>query len=47
MTRPFGEVLNTTEAKTLDMRHAAYVQAVSRVASATQDTQSLPLDVSR
>ena len=42
MTRAFAEVLKTREEKKLDMRMAAYVQAVSRVAAATRDRGLYP-----
>src|SRR6059036_1314084 len=42
MTRAFGEVLKTREEKKLDMRMAAYVQAVSRVAAATRERGLYP-----
>src|SRR5438067_7855949 len=42
MTRAFGEVLKTKEEKKLDMRMAAYVQAVSRVSAATRERGLYP-----
>ncbi|TME06397.1 MAG: hypothetical protein E6I69_09730, partial [Chloroflexi bacterium] len=42
MTRAFAEVLKTREEKKLDMRMAAYVQAVSRVAAATRERGLYP-----
>jgi glutamate dehydrogenase/leucine dehydrogenase len=42
MTRAFGEVLKTKVDKGLDMRMAAYVQAVSRVAAATRERGLYP-----
>ncbi|TME99102.1 MAG: Glu/Leu/Phe/Val dehydrogenase, partial [Chloroflexi bacterium] len=42
MTRAFEEVLHTREERKLDMRMAAYVQAVSRVAAATRERGLYP-----
>jgi glutamate dehydrogenase (NAD(P)+) len=42
ITRAFGEVLKTKLEKKLDMRMAAYVQAVSRVAGATRERGLYP-----
>src|SRR5438874_616421 len=42
MTRAFNEVLRTQEERKLDMRMAAYVQAVSRVAAATRERGLYP-----
>ena len=42
MTRAFGEVLKTKEERKLDMRMAAYVQAVSRVSAATRERGLYP-----
>src|SRR5579859_2239504 len=42
MSRAFGEVLKTKEEKKLDMRMAAYVQAVSRVSAATRERGIYP-----
>jgi glutamate dehydrogenase/leucine dehydrogenase len=42
ITRAFGEVLHTREEKKLDMRMAAYVQAVSRVSAATRERGLYP-----
>ncbi len=42
MKRAFSEVLETAKRRTLAMRMAAYVQAVSRVAAATRDRGLYP-----
>jgi glutamate dehydrogenase (NAD(P)+) len=42
MQRAFKEVVTTAEARQLDMRMAAYVQAVTRVASATRERGIYP-----
>jgi glutamate dehydrogenase (NAD(P)+) len=42
MERAFKEVLHTAEERKLDMRMAAYVQAVQRVAAATRDRGIYP-----
>jgi glutamate dehydrogenase (NAD(P)+) len=42
LSRAFGEVLKTKLEKKLDMRMAAYVQAVSRVAGATRERGLYP-----
>jgi glutamate dehydrogenase (NAD(P)+) len=42
MQRAFKEVLTTAEERKLDMRMAAYVRAVSRVAAATRDRGLYP-----
>jgi glutamate dehydrogenase (NAD(P)+) len=42
LTRAFGEVLKTQVERKLDMRMAAYVQAVSRVAGATRERGLYP-----
>jgi glutamate dehydrogenase/leucine dehydrogenase len=42
VTRAFGEVLKTKLERKLDMRMAAYVQAVSRVAGATRERGLYP-----
>ena len=42
LTRAFNEVLKTKEDRKLDMRMAAYVQAVSRVAGATRERGLYP-----
>src|SRR5207253_4483693 len=42
LSRAFNEVLKTREERKLDMRMAAYVQAVSRVAGATRERGLYP-----
>ena len=42
LSRAFSEVLKTHEERKLDMRMAAYVQAVSRVAGATRERGLYP-----
>jgi glutamate dehydrogenase (NAD(P)+) len=42
MTRAFQEVLSTAHEQKLDLRMAAYVRAVSRVAAATRDRGLYP-----
>src|SRR5207237_9492155 len=42
LSRAFSEVLMTREERKLDMRMAAYVQAVSRVAGATRERGLYP-----
>src|SRR5438094_898005 len=42
LSRAFGEVLKTHKEKKVDMRMAAYVQAVSRVAGATRERGLYP-----
>jgi glutamate dehydrogenase (NAD(P)+) len=42
MQRAFKEVLQTALAKKIDMRMAAYCQAVNRVAAATRDRGLYP-----
>jgi glutamate dehydrogenase (NAD(P)+) len=42
LSRAFNEVLKTKEERKLDMRMAAYVQAVSRVAGATRERGLYP-----
>jgi glutamate dehydrogenase (NAD(P)+) len=42
LSRAFSEVLKTKEERKLDMRMAAYVQAVTRVAGATRERGLYP-----
>ncbi|HLQ61230.1 MAG TPA: glutamate dehydrogenase, partial [Candidatus Acidoferrales bacterium] len=42
MHRAFKEVMSTSEERKIDMRMAAYVQAVSRVAAATRERGLYP-----